>query len=245
MGLFKNINFDRLKAGLTKTRTNLINKITETVNRKAKIDADTIEELEEILLSSDIGIDTTEKIIESTRKNLLKEDDRSIEKVKHIIKNELLSIVNKSTSSLKDDIKSYKPYVILIIGVNGSGKTTSIGKLAYNFKSSGFEVIIGSADTFRAAANDQLEVWANRAGVLIIQGNSSDPSAVAYDTIKEAKKLNSDIVIIDTAGRLHTQKNLMNELSKIKNVIKNNLSYAPTRYTLLLMVRPARMQYIN
>ena len=232
--MFKNFNLNKLKEGLTKTRNNLVNKITETISRKAKVDEDTIEELEEILISSDIGLDTSERIIEKARSLLLKESDRSTEKIKEIIKGELVSIVENENGYTNDKYNEYKPYVILIIGVNGSGKTTSIGKLAHNFKSAGLSVIVGSADTFRAAANDQLDIWAKRAGVEIMQGNSSDPSAVAFDTIKAAKKQNTDVVLIDTAGRLHTQKNLMDELGKIKKVISSNLPYAPNEIYLVL-----------
>ncbi len=234
MGLFKNFNFDKLKEGLTKTRNNLVNKISETITRKAKVDVSTIEEIEEILLSSDMGFDTTEMIIEKVKSQLLKESDRSIDNIKKIIKNELISIISKPKTSKVFDINGYKPFVILVIGVNGSGKTTSIGKLAYNFKKSGLDVIIGSADTFRAAANDQLEIWAERAGVSIIKSNTSDPSAVAFDTLQAAKKRNSDVVLIDTAGRLHTQKNLMEELSKLKKVISNNIAHAPNEIFLVI-----------
>jgi fused signal recognition particle receptor len=234
MSLFKNFNLDKLKKGLTKTRNNLVAKISETITRKAKLDINTIEELEEVLVSSDIGFKISENIIEKVRSLLIKESDRSIENIKRIIKDELVSIVNQ-TNSVKDfEIGKYKPFVILIIGVNGSGKTTSIGKLAHNFKSAGLNVVIGSADTFRAAANDQLDIWAKRANVSIVESKSSDPSAVAYDTIQVAKKNNADVVLIDTAGRLHTQKNLMEELSKIKKVVSNNLPYAPNEILLVI-----------
>jgi fused signal recognition particle receptor len=234
MSIFKNFNFSKLKEGLSKTRDNLVNKISETISRKAKLDVTTIEELEEVLISSDIGFDTTERIIEKVRSLMLKDTDRSIENVKEVIKNELVQIVENDTSLKDFDVNGYKPFVILVIGVNGSGKTTSIGKLAYNFKSAGLSVIVGAADTFRAAANDQLDIWAKRAGVQIIDSKSNDPSAVAYDTIQTAKKNNVDVVLIDTAGRLHTQKNLMEELAKIQKVIANNLSHAPNEIWLVL-----------
>ncbi len=234
MGLFKNFNFDKLKEGLSKTRNTFVNKITETITRKAKVDVSTIEELEEILISSDMGFETTEKIIEKVKTQLLKESDRSVGNIKRIIKQELVNLISKSNTSNEYDINGYKPFVILVIGVNGSGKTTSIGKLAYNFKKSGLDVVIGSADTFRAAANDQLEIWAQRAGVSIIESNSNDPSAVAFDTLQAAKKRNSDVVLIDTAGRLHTQKNLMEELSKLKKVISNNITHAPNEVFLVI-----------
>ena len=226
MSIFKNLNFDKLKKGLTKTTNNLISKINETITRKANIDVNTLDELEEILITSDIGTNTTNKIIEKTRSLLVNQTDRTSENISRIIKNELTAIVDQNQTN-NYDFANHKPYVILIIGVNGSGKTTSIGKLAHNFKSAGLKVFIGSADTFRAAANDQLEVWAKRAGVPIISSSTTDPSAVAYDTIVAAKKNDVDVVLIDTAGRLHTQKNLMEELRKIKKVIGNNLSGAP------------------
>lgn len=232
MKLFNNINFTKLKERLTKTRNNIFNKISETLTKQAKIDETTLEQIEEILISSDIGTVTTENIINRARTLLLKEKDRTIEKLKDIIKNELISIVNITYKNF--DLDNYKPFVILVIGVNGSGKTTTVGKLAYNFKKADLKVTIGSADTFRAAANDQLEIWANRAGVDIINVNTKEPSAVAYDTIKAAQKNLSDIVIIDTAGRLHTQKNLMDELNKIKRVINNLLPYAPNEIFLVI-----------
>lgn len=234
MKLFSNININRLKEGLSKTRNSLFNKISETFTGKAKIDDKTLEELEEILITSDIGAETTEKIIERAKSALLKESDRNFDKLKEIIKSELLSLLNETKNNLELGLENYKPFVILIVGVNGSGKTTSIGKLAYNLKSSGLKIIIGSADTFRAAANEQLEIWAKKVGVEIISSNTNDPSAVVYDTINAAKKNSSDVVIIDTAGRLHTQKNLMEELGKIKRVIKNLLPYAPNEILLVL-----------
>ncbi len=230
MKLFKNLNLDKLKGGLTKTRERIFNSITETISGKAKIDDEVLDELEEILISSDIGMETSEKIIESTRKTLKSEKDRTEEKIIEIIKNELVKSLeqNNPNDTEYNKLDNYKPYVILIVGVNGAGKTTTIGKLAHNYKQAGFKVVIGSADTFRAAANEQLEIWANRAGVEIIQReHGSDPSAVAFDTLTSAKKSNADIVIIDTAGRLHNKSNLMEELKKIKRVLSKVLDYAP------------------
>jgi fused signal recognition particle receptor len=233
MKLFKNINFGKLKEGLSKTRDNLVNKISETISGKAKVDEETLEELEEILITSDIGSQIAEEIIEKARALFKKESDRSVDNFKKIIKEELESVLSQAKTNGEIDL-SQKPYVIVIIGVNGSGKTTSVGKLAYNFKRSGLKVKIGSADTFRAAANDQLEIWANKAGVDIISTNTKEPSAVAFDTIKAAQKDGTDIVIIDTAGRLHTQKNLMDELNKIHRVINNLLPYAPNEILMVL-----------
>ena len=230
MKLFKNLNFDKLKNSLTKTREKIVNSITETVSGRAKIDDEVLEDLEEILITSDIGMETSEKIINATRKSLKSEKDRTEEKIIEIIKNELVKTLeeNNTNETEYNKLDKYKPYIILIVGVNGAGKTTTIGKLAHNYKKAGLKVIIGSADTFRAAANEQLEIWANRAGVDLIQReHGADPSAVAFDTLTEAKKTNADIVIIDTAGRLHTKSNLMVELNKIKRVLAKVLDYAP------------------
>lgn len=237
MKLFKNLNFEKLKTGLEKTRKKLIDSISEVVSGKAKIDDKTIEEIEEILISADIGADASSRIIEKTREMLLNEKDRSKINVLEIIKEELSNILKKHEDKISETekIEKYKPYVILIIGVNGAGKTTTIGKLAHNYKQLGLNVVIGSADTFRAAANEQLEIWANRAGVSIIQREpGTDPSSVAYDTLNIAKKNNADIVIIDTAGRLHTKNNLMEELRKINKVLSKVLDYAPNEVYLVI-----------
>lgn len=230
MKLFKNLNIGKLKGGLAKTREKIVNSISETISGKAKIDEEVLEDIEEILITSDIGMETAEKIIEATRKSLKSESDRTEENILKVIKNELVNCLdeNNSATTEYDLIDNYKPYVILVIGVNGAGKTTTIGKLAHNYKNAGLEVVIGSADTFRAAANEQLEVWAKRAGVDIIQReHGADPSAVAFETLTAAKNKNADIVIIDTAGRLHTKNNLMEELKKIKRVLTKVLDYAP------------------
>ena len=237
MGLFNNFSFDKLKAGLAKTRDKIVNSITETVSGKAVIDDKTLDEIEEILISSDIGFDTVDKIIEDSRKQLKSEKDRSGINIIQTVKNELISVFESGIAGQDklESIKKFKPYVILIIGINGAGKTTTIGKLAYNFKNAGLKVIVGAADTFRAAANEQLEIWANRAGVEIVQkGRGSDPSSVAYDVIADAIKNQIDIVLIDTAGRLHNKSNLMDELSKIKRVIQKLLPHAPNETLLVI-----------
>jgi len=230
MKLFKNLNIGRLKGGLAKTKEKIVNSISETISGKAKIDEEVLEDLEEILITSDIGIETSEKIIEATRKSLKSENDRTEDNILKVIKNELINCLeeNNAGDTEYNRFDEFKPYVILIIGVNGAGKTTTIGKLAHNYKKAGLEVIIGSADTFRAAANEQLQVWANRAGVEVIQREQgTDPSAVAFETLTAAKRKNADVVIIDTAGRLHTKNNLMEELKKIKKVLTKVLDYAP------------------
>ena len=234
MSLFKNFNFNKLKEGLSKTRDKIVNSITETVTGKAVIDELTLDQIEEILLGSDIGFDTSEKIIESVKRNLKSEKDRSGEKIINLIKQELtdvLSVINSNSTELS--LK--KPYIILIVGVNGVGKTTTIGKLANNYKKIGKKVIVGAADTFRAAANEQLEIWAKRADVDIIQSTKgTDPSSVVFETVKKSVDQNYDVVLIDTAGRLHNKTNLMNELDKIRRVIKKLLPDAPHE-TLLIV----------
>ncbi|MCP5062880.1 MAG: signal recognition particle-docking protein FtsY [Ignavibacteriae bacterium] len=237
MEIFKNLNINKLKGGLSKTRKRIVTSISETIEGKAKIDEEVLEEIEEILISSDIGMDTAEKIIEATRISLKDGKDRSEERIFEIMKSELVNSLNTNNEdrSEYEKLEEFKPYVILIVGVNGAGKTTTIGKLANNYKRAGLEVIIGSADTFRAAANEQLEIWAYRAGVDIIKREQgSDPSAVAYDTLLAAKSKNADIVIIDTAGRLHTKNNLMDELKKIKRVLGKVLDYAPNETYLVI-----------
>ncbi len=237
MGFFKNINFNKLKGGLSKTREKIVSSITETISGKAKIDEEVLEELEETLITSDIGMETAERIIDATRRSLKSEKDRTEEKIIETIKKELIKVLEETHTDEDnlEKIKKYKPYVILVIGVNGAGKTTTIGKLANNFKQAGLKVVIGSADTFRAAANEQLETWANRAGVDIIQReHGADPSAVAYDTLASAKQTDADIVIIDTAGRLHTKNNLMEELKKIKRVLGKVYDYAPNETYLVI-----------
>jgi len=237
MKIFKNLNFDKLKSGLNKTRDKIFTRITETIAGKAKLDEITLEEIEEILVTSDIGIDTANLIINKTRESLLHEKGRGPEDVLRILEKELIGLLKGSFSNSTEfeKISSQKPYVILVVGVNGAGKTTTIGKMAYNYKKSGLSVLIGSADTFRAAANEQLEIWAQRAGVSIIKHDSgADPSAVVFDTLTAAKNKNTDVVLIDTAGRLHTKENLMQELNKIKRVMSKVYQYAPNEIFLVI-----------
>jgi fused signal recognition particle receptor len=237
MKLFKNLNFDKLKEGLSKTREKIVTKLTETITGRAKLPEEILEDLEEILVTSDIGLDTSIKIIEEAKITLKNDSDRSEENILNVIKKSLVSVLKKTNSynEFLPDIEKHKPYVILIVGVNGAGKTTTIGKLAYNFKKSGLSVIVGAADTFRAAANEQLEVWAQRAGVEIVQKkNGSDPSAVAFETVAKAIKENIDVVMIDTAGRLHNKSNLMEELGKITRVIRKQADDAPNETFLVL-----------
>lgn len=235
MSLFKNFSLGKLKEGLSKTREKIVNSITETVTGKAVIDDMTLDRIEEILLSSDIGFDTTEKIIESVKRNLKSEKERSSDKIIEVVKNELTNVLIQFENKSESSISSSKPYIILIVGVNGVGKTTTIGKLANNYKKIGKKVIVGAADTFRAAANEQLDIWAKRAGVDIIQStNGADPSSVVFETVKKAIEENYDVVLLDTAGRLHNKTNLMNELDKIRRVIKKSLPNAPDETLLIL-----------
>ena len=235
MSLFKNFSLGKLKEGLSKTREKIVNSITETITGKAVIDDMTLDRIEEILLSSDIGFDTTEKIIESVKRNLKSEKERSSDKIIEVVKNELTNVLIQFENKSESSISSSKPYIILIVGVNGVGKTTTIGKLANNYKKIGNKVIVGAADTFRAAANEQLDIWAKRAGVDIIQStNGADPSSVVFETVKKAIEENYDVVLLDTAGRLHNKTNLMNELDKIRRVIKKSLPNAPDETLLIL-----------
>lgn len=232
MSFFKNFNIGKIKEGLNKTRNKIVQSISETLSGKAVVDDDTLDKIEEILLTSDIGAETSEKIIENVRKSFKNEKDRSIDNFIKLIKRELLQLIPEIPNTWK---LNEKPYIILVVGVNGVGKTTTIGKLAYNFKNLGYSVIVGAADTFRAAANEQLDIWTKRAGVEIIGGSKgSDPSSVAFETIKKAVEQKFDIVLIDTAGRLHNKTNLMNELSKIKKVIGKFSESAPQETLLVL-----------
>ena len=234
--MFDNFNFSKLKKGLTKTRDKIVDTIAETISGKAVIDDKTLEEIEETLITADIGYDTAARIIENTRKNLKSENDRSELNILDFVKKELISIFDfQNLDGEEEKIHKYKPYIILIVGINGVGKTTTIGKLAYNFKRAGLKVIVGAADTFRAAANEQLEIWAKRADVeIVLNKEGSDPSAVAYDTVLKAIKEKYDVVLIDTAGRLHNKMHLMDELGKIERVINKVLPNAPNDTFLVL-----------
>ena len=234
MKLFNNINLNRLKEGLNKTREKLVNKITETFSGKAVIDDKTIDDLEDILISTDMGADLSGKIISNLRKNLKSEKDRTLPNIISLLKAELVQIIQNS-QEVSQKINEDAPHVILIVGVNGVGKTTTIGKLANNFKKAGNKIIVGAADTFRAAANEQLDVWTRRAGVDIVKLNTgADPSSVAFETVKKAINGSYDIVLIDTAGRLQSKMNLMNELSKINRAIGKLLPNTPQDTYLVL-----------
>lgn len=232
------VGFNRLKEGLEKTRKSFSDRLSNLLKGR-KIDQDLLDEVEEILITSDVGVSTSEKLIEKLKGRVKKENFESAEELYKILKEEILKLIIKSNS--EDADKNYtveeskKPHSIMVIGVNGAGKTTTIGKLAYNYKNAGKSVIIGAADTFRAAANEQLEVWSQRAGVDIVQkSQGSDPSSVAFETMATAIKNGNDVVIIDTAGRLHNKVNLMNELEKMGRVMKKHRDDAPNEVYLVL-----------
>jgi len=223
--------FKRLKSGLSKTRKLLSTDINELFTGKRKIDDELLEELEELLITSDIGVQTTTNLIQSI--SIKSSEISGPDQLKNILREKILELLNATMKPSQGIVA--KPHVIMVIGVNGVGKTTTIGKLAARFSSSGKKVIIAAADTFRAAAIEQLTIWADRAGVDIIKHKDmSDPAAVAYDGIQAAVARNADIVLVDTAGRLHTRKNLMEELKKIKRTISNKLPGAPHEILLIL-----------
>lgn len=223
--------FDKLKEKLTKTKQNIVEKIEAVIPIGRKIDETTIEEIEEILISSDVGIKATEEIIGVLKKKIREGSVRDSEDVKRVLKEELINLLENNNSL---NLAS-KPTVIFIVGVNGVGKTTTIGKLAFKFISAGKSVVFAASDTFRAAAIEQLEIWAKKTGAeLVKQKSGADPAAVAFDAVEYAKAKNRDIVIIDTAGRLHTKFPLMEELKKINRVIKKSIPDAPHESLLIL-----------
>jgi fused signal recognition particle receptor len=239
MGILDKIGFQKIKDGLTKTRNNLIDKISNLLNISKTIDESFFNDLEEILIGADVGVGMTSELISRLKERVKIEKLSQPEELKFALKDELEKILKSSFDSQNFDPFSIpedrKPFVIMIVGVNGVGKTTTVGKLAYNFKSRGKKVLIGAGDTFRAAANEQLEIWAKRAGVDIIQQQKgSDPGAVAFDTVKSALARDIDVVLIDTAGRLHTKTNLMEELKKVKRVIQKLIPRAPDEIWLVL-----------
>ncbi|HNW70106.1 MAG TPA: signal recognition particle-docking protein FtsY [Bacteroidales bacterium] len=241
MGVFSFFSKDKkesLNQGLTKTKESFFSKLSKAVIGKAKVDDEVLDNLEEILISSDVGVKTTIKIIERIEKRVSREKYLGTQELDQILKEEITSMLTENGTEEFKDFElpvGKKPYVIVVVGVNGVGKTTTIGKLAFQFKNKGYDVLLGAADTFRAAAVDQLTIWSERVGVPIIsQGMGADPASVAYDTVTSAISRNSDIVIIDTAGRLHNKVNLMNELSKIRKVIQKVIPDAPHEVLLIL-----------
>lgn len=229
---------ENLNRGLQKTKESVFTKLSRAVVGKSKIDEDVLDKLEEVLVSSDVGVETTLRIIKRIEERVSKDKYLGTGELNNILREEIASLLEENKSGSVSDFSSplpFKPYVIMIVGVNGVGKTTTIAKLAWQYKQAGKRVVLGAADTFRAAAIDQLQVWANRAGVpLIKQKMGSDPASVAFDTIRSAISSDSDVVIIDTAGRLHNKINLMNELSKIKRVMEKVVQGAPHDVMLIL-----------
>ena len=223
--------FDKIKSGLQKTRTSVFSKVDSLFKMRTKIDEELFEELLEILVTGDVGIHTAERICESLREKVKKNSAKDPDEVKGILKEILIDILSMDA---KLNIES-KPSLILVVGVNGVGKTTTIGKLAANLKNNNMKVILGAADTFRAAAIEQIQIWAERANVDIErQEEGSDPAAVVYDTISASKKRNADVIICDTAGRLHNKKNLMDELSKINRIVNRELPESSKEVLLVL-----------
>ncbi len=237
-GLFGKEKKEKLDQGLEKTRTSVFDKLSRVIFSKSKVDSDVLDELEEILLTSDVGVATTMRIIERIERRVKSEKYVGTEELDELLRDTIASLLEENHNDALNDeavFEKHKPYVIMVVGVNGVGKTTTIGKLANKFKKAGKSVYIGAADTFRAAAIDQLQIWADRVGVPMIRQNmGSDPASVAYDTVNSAKIAGADVVIIDTAGRLHNKVNLMNELSKIKRVMQKVIPDAPHEVLLVL-----------
>lgn len=241
MGLLSFFSKDKkenLEKGLEKTKTNLFSRISKAIVGKTKVDEDVLDNLEEILVTSDVGVETTLRIIERIQKRVARDKYLGTSELNTILKEEISELLAENNTLDGSDFsvpRGVKPYVILVVGVNGVGKTTTIGKLAHQFKGAGYSVLLGAADTFRAAAIDQLKIWAERVDVPIVTQNmGADPASVAYDTVKSAISRNSDVVIIDTAGRLHNKVNLMNELSKIRKVLQKLIPEAPHEVLLIL-----------
>nr|WP_315202985.1 signal recognition particle-docking protein FtsY [uncultured Flavobacterium sp.] len=227
-----------LDKGLEKTKTSFFSKLTKAVAGKSKVDDDVLDNLEEVLVSSDVGVNTTLKIITRIEKRVEADKYLGVEELNQILREEIAGLLSETNTGEATEFVipiNTKPYVLMVVGVNGVGKTTTIGKLAYQFKKAGLNVVLGAADTFRAAAIDQLQIWADRVGVPIVrQEMGSDPASVAFDTLQSAVAQNADVVIIDTAGRLHNKINLMNELSKVKRVMQKVVGDAPHDVMLVL-----------
>ena len=243
MGLFSFFKKDKeakddLNKGLEKTRASVFERISKAIIGKSTVDDEVLDNLEEILVTSDVGVDTTLKIIDRIQKRVARDKYVGTSELNAILKEEIASLLQENNSgdgSSFDLPEDKKPYVIMVVGVNGVGKTTTIGKLAYNFKMAGKKVMLGASDTFRAAAVDQLKIWADRVDVPIVsQGMGADPASVAFDTVKSAVAQGTDVVLIDTAGRLHNKVGLMNELSKIKKVCQKVIPDAPHEVLLVL-----------
>lgn len=229
---------ETLDKGLSKTKESVFGKISKAIAGKSKVDEDVLDNLEQILVEADVGVETTLKIIDRVETRVARDKYIGTAELNRILKEEIEALLEENQSEERENFdfpKGNVPYVIMVVGVNGVGKTTTIGKLAYQFKQAGKKVILGASDTFRAAAVDQLKIWADRVGVdIVTQGMGADPASVAFDTLKSAVAKHADVVIIDTAGRLHNKIGLMNELSKIRNVMKKVLPQAPDEVLLVL-----------
>lgn len=237
-GIFSKEKKEHLDKGLEKSKGSFFNKLGKAVAGKSTVDDEVLDSLEEVLITSDVGVETTLKVIEKIEERVARDKYLGVDELNKILREEIASLLAENNSqdlnefSVPDDIR---PYIILVVGVNGVGKTTTIGKLAAQFKANGLKVMLGAADTFRAAAVDQLKLWGERVDVPVVaHGMNTDPAAVAYDTVKQAVEQDADVVIIDTAGRLHTKVNLMNELAKIKRVIQKFITEAPHEVLLVL-----------
>ncbi len=229
---------ETLDKGLEKSKTTFLSKLTKAIAGKSRVDDEVLDNLEEILVSSDVGVNTTLKVIERIEERVSRDKYLGTDELNQILREEIAGLLSETNSGEETEFvvpSVAKPYVIMVVGVNGVGKTTTIGKLAYQFKKAGHKVVLGAADTFRAAAIDQLQIWADRVGVPIVkQQMGSDPASVAFDTIQSAVNQNADVVIIDTAGRLHNKVGLMNELSKVKRVMQKVHEAAPHDVLLVL-----------
>lgn len=236
--IFSKEKKEKLDQGLEKTKDSVFSKLSRAVVGKSTVDDDVLDNLEEVLVTSDVGIDTTVKIIERIEERVTKDKYVGTAELNKILREEIANLLAENSSGEQTDFsipKEKQPYVIMVVGVNGVGKTTTIGKLSYQLKNKGYNVVLGAADTFRAAAVDQLNIWSERVGVPIVkQAMGSDPASVAFDTLQSAKASSADVVIIDTAGRLHNKVNLMNELSKIKRVMQKVVPDAPHEVLLVL-----------
>ena len=237
-GFFNNKKKETLDKGLEKTKESVFSKLARAVAGKSTVDDDVLDDLEEVLITSDVGVETTVKIIRRIEERVARDKYVSTSELDRILREEIANLLSENHSDDNDDWdlpSGHKPYVILVVGVNGVGKTTTIGKLAYQFKKAGKKVYLGAADTFRAAAVEQICIWGERVGVPVVkQQMGSDPASVAFDTLQSAKANGADVVLIDTAGRLHNKVGLMNELKKIKDVMKKVLPEAPDEVMLVL-----------
>ena len=237
-GLFSKEKQETLDKGLEKSKDSVLSKISRAIAGKTTVDDDVLDDLEEALITSDVGVETTLKIIERVQARVARDKYLNTSELNHILVDEVSSLLQENNAQEVPDFDAplpAKPYVVMVVGVNGVGKTTTIGKLAYQFKQAGKKVYLGAADTFRAAAVNQLCIWGERVGVPVIkQEQGSDPASVAYDTLSSAKANDADVVLIDTAGRLHNKINLMNELTKIKNVMQKVVPDAPHDVMLVL-----------